>query len=153
MLWQSFDGDGPHLLEIRNRHERNLASSGYKLRFKSLTVDGEYDQLSRLTEARYNPGVNVDAADGDLLRRYQYSHDLTGNRLSESVAIAGGAPTVTNFTYNAANQIADMGFTYDDNGNLTSDGTNAYTWDRANRLLSMGDAYDGDGGDDTKKPI
>ncbi|MBK8138273.1 MAG: RHS repeat-associated core domain-containing protein [Chloroflexi bacterium] len=38
--------------------------------------------------------------------------------------------------------------TYDANGNMTNDGTNAYTWDRANRLRSMGGhayAYDGMG--------
>ncbi|RMF80477.1 MAG: hypothetical protein D6737_07880, partial [Chloroflexi bacterium] len=58
-LWQSFDGyaavagtrtisievngDGPHELEVRNRFEHNLSSSGYKLRFKSLSVDAVYD--------------------------------------------------------------------------------------------------------------
>jgi hypothetical protein len=56
---------------------------------------------------------------------------------------------VTNYTYNAGNQLTNAGaatLTYDNNGNLTSDGTNAHTWDRANRLLSMGGAtyaYDG----------
>ena len=54
-LWQSFDGyaarpasgaisltldvEGPHLLEVRNRAEKNLASSGYKIRFKQLVTD------------------------------------------------------------------------------------------------------------------
>lgn len=60
----------------------------------------------------------------------------------------GAAPTVTNYTYNAANQLTSGGATYDNNGNLSSDGTNSYTWDRANRLLSMGGAsyaYDGEG--------
>jgi len=84
--------------------------------------------------------------DEDLLRRYQYAYDLAGNQLSESVALEGGTPTITSYTYNAANQISNQGFTYDANGNLTSDGVNSYAWDRANRLLSMGDvayAYDG----------
>jgi RHS repeat-associated protein len=52
----------------------------------------------------------------------------------------------TTYTYNAANQISNTGFAYDDAGRMTSDGTNAYTWDRENRLLSMGGiayAYDG----------
>jgi RHS repeat-associated protein len=171
-LWRSFDGytasngarditlslasEGPHLLEIRNRAEHNLASSGYGLRFKQLvvpdvaytlhTIEYTYDGLSRLNKARYNPGLNVNAADGDLLRRYQYTYDLAGNRLSESVALNGGAPTVTNRTYNAANQISNAGFVYDANGNLTNDGTNTYIWDRANRLTTMGGlsyTYDG----------
>ncbi|MDZ4670157.1 MAG: hypothetical protein SH821_04740, partial [Phototrophicales bacterium] len=45
-----------------------------------------------------------------------------------------GMCLVTSYAYNGANQI--YGYTYDNNGNLTSDGTLAYTWDRANRLLS-----------------
>jgi RHS repeat-associated protein len=39
-------------------------------------------------------------------------------------------------------------FSYDPNGNLTSDGINPHTWDRANRLRSLGSttyAYNGDG--------
>jgi RHS repeat-associated protein len=172
-LWQSFDGyaaspgqsdilislgmdsrklqgEGPHILEIRNRAEKNKNSSGYKIRFKQLVVVDQtwtahileyaYDQLARVREARYNPGLNTAAADADLLRRYQFTYDRVGNRLSQSLAVSGGAPTVTNYTYNAANQITNSGFTYDNNGNLTSDSTNTHTWDRANRLLNMGGA-------------
>lgn len=167
-FWQSFDGYaatsgertidiplasmGPHLLEIRHRHEKNLASTGHTLRFKQLVtpntayIQYTYDALSRLQEARYNPASNLSAPDEDLLCRYQYAYDLAGNRLSESVALNGGTPTVTNTTYNAANQISNQGFAYDNNGNLTSDGVQSYAWDRANRLLSMGGIsymYDG----------
>jgi predicted alpha/beta hydrolase len=92
----------------------------------------------------------VNAADADLLRRYQYAFDLSGNRTQQIISVAG-SPTTTNYTYNAANQLTSDGvhtLTYDNNGNMTSDGTNSYTWDRANRLLSMGGssyAYDGEG--------
>src|SRR5690606_29972628 len=53
-------GDGWHGLEIRNRHAKNMQSSGYKVRFASLSVatalsetviDYSYDSLSRLIEA------------------------------------------------------------------------------------------------------
>ncbi len=171
-FWQSFDGYasatgeraidiplasmGPHLLEIRHRHEKNLASTDYTLRFRQLVTPNTafirytYDALSRLQEARYNPASDLDAPDADLLRRYQYTYDLAGNRLSEAVALDGGTPTVTSHTYNAANQISNQGFTYDNNGNLTSDGVNTYAWDRADRLLSVNNtayqyAYDGMG--------
>ncbi|MDZ4767757.1 MAG: hypothetical protein SGJ24_01395, partial [Chloroflexota bacterium] len=79
---------------------------------------------------------------------YSYAFDLAGNRTREAVAIDGGTPTVIMTTYNAANQIADAGFSYDPNGNMTYDGANAHTWDRANRLTSVGThsfAYDGNG--------
>ena len=149
--------EGPHLLDIRNRAENHMDSTGYRLRFKQLVANGvadlqtiqyTYDALSRLVEARYNPGLAVDSPDADLLRQDVYTFDLAGNRLSESLALNGGTPTITNYTYNAANQISNQGFAYNANGNLTNDGVNTYTWDRANRLLSMGgvaNQYDGMG--------
>jgi len=170
-LWQSIDGyaeaagertltiplsgDGPHPFEIRNRPEKNLASSGYKMRFKSLTVDGaydlhtiayQYDLLSRLLEADYYPGQNVSAVP---FRQYGYAFDLAGNRLQQIVTV-GGTPTTTNYIYNEINQLAGDGintYAYDPNGNLWQVNTvEVYTWDRANRLLSFGGisyAYDG----------
>ena len=58
-LWRSFDtyasvpneyeiviplqSEGPHLLDIRNRAEKNHASSGHTLRFKNLEVVQSYD--------------------------------------------------------------------------------------------------------------
>jgi RHS repeat-associated protein len=162
-LWQSFDGyaasastrtvslnlseEGPLSFEIRARKEKNLASSGYQVRFQQLlltdvaydlhTIAYQYDLLSRLLGADDVPGSNLTATP---TRAYDYTYDGTGNRLSQSLSLNGAAPTVTSYTYNAANQITSGSLTYDNNGNLTSDGTNTYVWDRANRLLSMGGA-------------
>lgn len=166
-FWQSFDGYasasaeraidiplasvGPHLLEIRHRHAKNLASSGYTLRFKQLVTPNTtfirytYDALSRLQEARYNPASDLNAPDANLLRRYHYIYDLAGNRTQEIVH-DGVAETKTDYQYNEANQIWrsrinegvwNESYAYDNNGNLTGDGVNAYAWDRANRLLSV----------------
>ncbi|MEO8609542.1 MAG: RHS repeat-associated core domain-containing protein [Chloroflexota bacterium] len=182
-LWQSFDGyaasasqrdivislgvdsrklqgEGPHLVEIRNRAEKNKTSTGYKVRFNQLlvvdriwtlqTIRHSYDKLSRLLEARYAPGANAAAVDTDLLRRHLYSYDRAGNRLSQSTALNGGSPFGTNYTYNALNQLTSGSAIYDNNGNLTNDGTTTYTWDRANRLMTstffgnvINYAYDG----------
>ena len=153
-LWQSYDGyastDGERvihlpadaLLEIRNRADKNLQSTGYVIRFKQLdalevtyderTIQYTYDALSRLTEANYNNDAEI----------FTYGFDLTGNLTNNNGASR---------TYNAANQMTHDGtnsLTYDDNGNLTNDGVNSYVWDRANRLLSMGGisyVYNGDG--------
>ncbi len=46
------------------------------------------------------------------------------------------------------NRVTSPGFTYDDAGNLTSDGSLTYTWDAENRLTSANGVtytYDGDG--------
>jgi len=167
MLWRGFDnyaasageeaislvlqGDGPHILEVKNRAEQNRSSSGYKVAFKQLVVEREYDLqtiqygydgLSRLQSADYYAGDNVG---GTAFRQYAYTYDLAGNRTQEVVTV-NGTPTTANYTYNAANQISNTGFVYDDAGRMTSDGVNTYTWDRASRLLSMGGiayAYDG----------
>src|SRR5690606_4693651 len=113
---------GTHVLEIRNRIEKNSASSGYKVRFKQLEVlettyedqmiQYTYDALSRLIEADYDSGTTV----------YTYGYDLAGNLVDMD-----GVTRV----YNAANQMTNDGtntLTYDDNGNLTNDGVNSYTW-------------------------
>jgi RHS repeat-associated protein len=78
------------------------------------------------------------------LRRYQYTFDRAGNRLTEIVSVGGVAdPTIT-YDYNAANQLIDDGtytYEYDGNGNLrykklTGTPVEEYIWNRANRLVT-----------------
>jgi RHS repeat-associated protein len=62
-----------------------------------------------------------------------YTYDDAGN-LTE--VADNGTPT-RNFTYNAANQITNTGYTYDLNGNMASDGTYTYIYDGENRLKEV----------------
>ncbi len=59
---------------------------------------------------------------------FAYSYDLAGNRTGVTV---DGTPILTN-TYDAADQV--VGWTYDNAGNLTNDGTTSYSYDATNDL-------------------
>jgi RHS repeat-associated protein/uncharacterized repeat protein (TIGR01451 family) len=104
-----------------------------------VTIDYEYDPLYRLTSASYSSGET-----------YSYSYDGVGNRLT--MVYPGGT---VNYTYDAANRLTAVGgqaYTWDDNGNLLSDGVRTYQYDHANRLKQVTEgslttqfAYNGDG--------
>ena len=51
--------------------------------------------------------------------------------------------STVSYNYDIANRFADVNgvaYTYDDSGNLLSDGVNTYTYDSANRLTSVNGA-------------
>jgi RHS repeat-associated protein len=82
-----------------------------------------YDSLYRLTAADYSSG-----------EYFHYSYDPVGNRLTEQTQ--GGTNT---YAYDAANRLTSVDgvpFSWDDNGNLLSDGVSTYSYDHANRLTS-----------------
>ena len=66
---------------------------------------------------------------------------LPRRAMMRSVTSRTGLPAaLTSAAYNDANQIATWGgtsFTYDANGNLTSDGLRSYTWDARNQLTGI----------------
>jgi RHS repeat-associated protein len=95
------------------------------------TIDYTYDPLYRLTNADYSTGDS-----------YQYAYDSVGNRLTQESFVHGLSSSVT-YNYDLANRLEDVNgvaYTYDDNGNLRSDGVNTYTYDSANRLTSVNGA-------------
>lgn len=69
---------------------------------------------------------------------YGYTYDAAGNRLTERID-----SSTTSFTYNQGDElIAIVGqtrktLTYDENGNLSSDGTSSYEWDANDRLTAV----------------
>ena len=72
-----------------------------------------------------------------------YAYDPAGNRtsLTRNNGTASLLPSaVASATYDAANEqtaFAGAALTYDNNGNLTSDGVNTYQWDARNRLIGI----------------
>jgi len=85
-----------------------------------------YDKIYQL--------ISVDYPDGYPFPDITYNFDAVGNRTS---TVNGGT---VNYTTNNMNQYTDVGgtaYTYDANGNLTSDGTNTYIYDYENRLIQV----------------
>lgn len=95
-----------------------------------------YDSGNELTSLRYTMGPTV-------LDSMTYGYDTGGRRdsfvssLTQSVLPAA----VSAGTYNPADALLTYASitapTYDNNGNLTSDGTNTYTWNARNQLVGI----------------
>jgi RHS repeat-associated protein len=105
----------------------------------TMTITYDYDPLYRLTSASYSAGAE-----------YEYTYDAVGNR--QTMTSPDGE---TSYTYDAANRLTSVGgvaYTWDANGNLTSDGVRSYSYDHANRLTQVTQGsvtaeyvYNGDG--------
>jgi RHS repeat-associated protein len=109
----------PHLIRINFQHVLcTYKQSG------PVTINYTYDPLYRLTQADYSTGDY-----------YHYAYDAVGNRLTETTQLA-----TTNYVYDVANRLTNVNgvnYTWDNNGNLLSDGVNTYTYDSANRMISF----------------
>ncbi|MHC4159595.1 MAG: RHS repeat-associated core domain-containing protein, partial [Planctomycetota bacterium] len=89
----------------------------------------KYDNLYQLAFVDYNDGNNT-----------VYSYDSLGNRID-----VNKSGTVTSYSSNYLNQytsVGGAGYSYDDNGNLTYDGTHRYYYDCENRLIDVNDTND-----------
>src|SRR5205809_5912665 len=100
-----------------------------------IVTEYAYDAASQLTGLTYKLG-------GNTLGTLTYGYNDAGERVETGGAWARAAQpaAVASAAYNAANHQLTFGgqtLTYDLNGNLTSDGTNAYTWDARNRLVAI----------------
>jgi len=101
----------------------------------NVTLDYTYDKKSQVTAIAYKKN-------GSFLGDLTYTYDASGRRtkLGGSFARLGFPAAISSHTYNAANQMTQRGsstLTYDNNGNLSGDGTNTYSWDARNQLTSM----------------
>ncbi|MFH1149805.1 MAG: right-handed parallel beta-helix repeat-containing protein [Actinomycetota bacterium] len=93
------------------------------------SVDGYptylYDSLNRLTDwFDYSRGIQT-----------HYTYDEVGNLLQVT---ENGSP-VRSYAYDGANRITSPGFTFNANGNMTSDGQKDYFYDALDRLVRVED--------------
>jgi RHS repeat-associated protein len=104
-------------------------------RANGIIVEFGYDQAANLTSIIYKKDATVL---GDLT--YEYNSAGKRTRMGGSFARTGLPSTLTSTTYAAANRLtqrAGASLTYDENGNLTSDGTNTFSWNARNQLVAM----------------
>ncbi len=107
-------------------------------RSNGVTSDYTYDPVGRVLSITH-------AKDGLALNTQSYGYDALGNRSSQATDIAQPLQTgAVQNDYDAANRLlrsGDKRYTYDQNGNLTSEsgpqGTTTYAWDARNRLEAI----------------
>ncbi len=100
----------------------------------SVTTNYAYDAASRLTGIDHQTSAPIESL--------SYTYDAAGNRIG--ISRTGGPvadlPANVHAAHDAANEMirfnADT-LTYDNNGNLLSDGEKTYIWDARNRLVGM----------------
>src|SRR5262249_11565791 len=105
-----------------------------------ITVTYGYDNADQLTSIVYQQG-------GTTLGDLSYTYDAAGRRVGVGGSLARTElpAAVASASYDANNRLINWNgtpFSYDDNGNLTSDGTTTYTWDARDRLASLSGGAD-----------
>jgi YD repeat-containing protein len=104
-------------------------------RSNGMAVEYTYDQGSNLTSITYKKNAV-------MIGNLTYEYDATGRRvkIGGSLARTSLPQAFISAVYGAANRLtqrAGATFTYDENGNLTNDGTFTYNWNARNQLTSM----------------
>jgi RHS repeat-associated protein len=85
----------------------------------------------------YDLADQITSATNTTMGNFSYGYDLGANRTNDELGT---------HTFNNVNQTQDLGYTYDANGNLTSDGIYNYGWDGLNRLVVIEQIIPGTGG-------
>ena len=111
----------------------NMLSKKDLLRPTKSEVYG-YDALNRLTsfkQGQITTGVEIP----NPLKQVQYNLDALGNRTT--MTVNGVTTNYTANNMNAYTAVTGMNLQYDDNGNMTGDGTHTYQYNYNNRLISV----------------
>ncbi len=104
-------------------------------RSNGVTTTYNYDPASRLLGITHAKGSTV-------LEQFTQGFDTADNKnqVTQLIQSATALPPAVTAAYNAANQqtqFTSATQSYDNNGNLTSDGTNTYVWDARDRLIGI----------------
>jgi RHS repeat-associated protein len=136
----AYDANG-NVLNVINYAPDGSVNSRFDYTYNALgletnevTPDGawtyDYDADGRLTHAVF-ASTNPEVPDQDLA----YNYDAMGNRTS---TVINGVTTL--YATNNLNEYTNVGgqaFTYDADGNLTSDGTNTYFYNSLDQLVGV----------------
>jgi RHS repeat-associated protein len=98
-----------------------------------VNVSYTYDNDSRVTGITYKFNANT-------LGNLTYSYDSLGRRTQVGGSFAGLPGAVASATYDAANELTNWNGTrisYDLNGNMLSDGSNAFSWNARNQVATL----------------
>lgn len=140
----AYDGlDRP--VTLLRENSATIASYSYNAAGKRSAFNGGistsygYDVSGRLSGLTNNPAVNT-AYNNNWTFAYNPASQITQTtRSNDSFAWTGAINVDRNYTTNGINQYTAAGtasFGYDNNGNLTSDGTSTYNYDIENRLVT-----------------
>jgi len=130
------DGDTANAVTISYDQQGRLSGDVRS----AATTDYGYDPVSRLASLTFGlAGTTYDAT--TTLTYNPASQIKSKDRTNDAYAFSGYANVDRTYVPNGLNQYATAGtasYTYDSNGNLTSDGTGSYVYDVENRLISKG---------------
>lgn len=130
--------DNPDIANVQMTYDAvgNMLSKKDLLRPTKSEVYG-YDALNRLIsfkQGEITTGVEIP----NPLKQVQYAMDALGNRTTVTTNGVATQYTANNMNaYTALTGGQNMTLQYDDNGNLTSDGTHTYQYNYNNRLISV----------------
>lgn len=130
--------DNPNIANVQMTYDAvgNMLSKKDLLRPTKSEVYG-YDALNRLTsfkQGEITTGVEIP----NPLKQVQYAMDALGNRTTVTTNGVATQYTANNMNaYTAVSGGQNMTPQYDDNGNMTSDGTHTYQYNYNNRLISV----------------
>ena len=130
--------DNPNIANVQMTYDAvgNMLSKKDLLRPTKSEAYG-YDALNRLTsfkQGEISTGVEIP----NPLKQVQYAMDALGNRTTVTTNGVATQYTANNMNaYTAITGGQNMTPQYDDNGNMTCDGTHTYQYNYNNRLVSV----------------